>query len=149
LPELRQSGRINPNTGAGSMGRAMAGTGAVPNGWQHVGVATTGMRPTGKLERNLQMGTTVRYKPGGEGLRLLNRALIGAGLLLAMLLVGVQLARAAGTVDYQFSTRPMTSGRVVSVNDHWLVVETDQGQKVGLVMDSHTMVPGEARSSRR
>ena len=47
------------------------------------------------------------------------------------------------TVDYLFSTRPMISGRVVSVNDHWLVVETEQGQQVGLVMDSHTMVPGE------
>ncbi len=47
------------------------------------------------------------------------------------------------TADYQFSTSPMISGRVVSVNDHRLVVETDQGQHVGLVMDSRTMVPVE------
>ena len=47
------------------------------------------------------------------------------------------------TADYVFSTRPMFSGRVVSVNDHRLVVETDQGQQVGLVMDSRTMVPAE------
>ena len=47
------------------------------------------------------------------------------------------------TADYQFSTRSMISGSVVSVNDHRLVVDTDQGQRVGLVMDSNTMVPGE------
>ena len=47
------------------------------------------------------------------------------------------------TADYLVSTRPMLSGRVVSVNDHLLVIETDQGQPVGLVMDSHTMVPRE------
>jgi LPXTG-motif cell wall-anchored protein len=47
------------------------------------------------------------------------------------------------TSDYRFSTKPMVTGRVVSVNDHLLVVETEQGQKVGLIMDSRTMVPGE------
>jgi LPXTG-motif cell wall-anchored protein len=47
------------------------------------------------------------------------------------------------TSDYLHSTRPMISGRVVSVNDHLLVVETEQGQQVGLVMDSRTMVPGQ------
>jgi hypothetical protein len=47
------------------------------------------------------------------------------------------------TSDYLLSTRPMISGRVVSVNDHLLVVETEQGQHVGLIMDSRTMVPGE------
>lgn len=47
------------------------------------------------------------------------------------------------TSDYQFSTRAMVSGRVVSVNDHRLVIDTDQGQRVGMVMDSNTMLPGE------
>ena len=46
------------------------------------------------------------------------------------------------TADYQFSTHPMISGQVVSVNDHQLVVDTYQGQQVGLVMDSRTVVPG-------
>jgi len=46
------------------------------------------------------------------------------------------------TADYQFSTHPMISGQVVSVNDHQLVVETYQGQQVGMVMDSRTVVPG-------
>jgi|SRR6185436_16292644 len=47
------------------------------------------------------------------------------------------------TAAYQFSTRSMLSGQVMSVNDHRLLLRTDQGQQVGLVMDSHTMVPGE------
>jgi hypothetical protein len=45
------------------------------------------------------------------------------------------------TSAYRFSTKPMVSGRVVSVNDHLLVVATEQGQQVGLMMDSRTMVP--------
>jgi hypothetical protein len=43
---------------------------------------------------------------------------------------------------YHFSTHPMISGEVVSVNDHQLVVNTYQGQQVGMVMDSRTLVPG-------
>jgi LPXTG-motif cell wall-anchored protein len=46
------------------------------------------------------------------------------------------------TSAYRYSTKPMVSGRVVSINDHLLVVETEQGQQVGLIMDSRTMVPG-------
>lgn len=45
------------------------------------------------------------------------------------------------TADYQFSTHPMISGRVVSVNDHQMIVDTYQGQQVGMVMDSRTVVP--------
>jgi LPXTG-motif cell wall-anchored protein len=56
---------------------------------------------------------------------------------------GATMRATPTTSDYGFSTRPMISGRVVSVNDHLLVVETEQGQQVGLVMDSRTMVPGE------
>lgn len=57
--------------------------------------------------------------------------------------VGMAMMATPTTADYHSSTRPMVSGRVVSVNDHRLVVKTEQGQMVGLVMDSHTMVPGE------
>lgn len=46
-----------------------------------------------------------------------------------------------GTADYGYSTRPLLSGTVLSVNDHRVVVETDQGRKVAMVMDSRTMVP--------
>jgi LPXTG-motif cell wall-anchored protein len=56
---------------------------------------------------------------------------------------GMTMMATPTTADYHSSTRPMVSGRVVSVNDHRLVVKTEQGQMVGLVMDSHTMVPGE------
>ena len=48
-----------------------------------------------------------------------------------------------GTADHYFSTRPLLSGTVLAVNDHRLVVETDQGRKVALVMDSRTLVPRE------
>lgn len=47
------------------------------------------------------------------------------------------------TADYVHSTRPMVSGRVVTVNDHRLVVRTEQGQRVGMVMDSRTMLSRE------
>lgn len=56
------------------------------------------------------------------------------------------MTAAPTTADYQFSTRPMMTGRVLSVNDHRLLVETDQGQRVGMVMDSRTMVPGEVEA---
>lgn len=56
---------------------------------------------------------------------------------------GTVMKATPSTADYLSSTRPMISGRVVSVNDHQLIVDTEQGQRVGLVMDSRTMVPGE------
>lgn len=57
--------------------------------------------------------------------------------------LGMAMMATPTTADYHTSTRPMVSGRVVSVNDHRLVVKTEQGQMVALVMDSKTMVPGE------
>lgn len=53
------------------------------------------------------------------------------------------VAATPSTADYLYSTRPMISGQVVSVNDHRLVVDTEQGQRVSLTMDSRTMVPSE------
>jgi LPXTG-motif cell wall-anchored protein len=53
------------------------------------------------------------------------------------------MSAAPATADYQFSTHPMVSGRVASVNDHQIVVDTYQGKQVGLVMDSRTVVPGQ------
>ncbi len=47
------------------------------------------------------------------------------------------------TFAWESSIRPMIAGRVVSANDHLLIVDTEQGQRVGVVMDSHTLVPGE------
>jgi LPXTG-motif cell wall-anchored protein len=37
----------------------------------------------------------------------------------------------------------MVSGRVTAVNDHQLIVDTEQGHMVGLLMDSRTMIPGD------
>lgn len=51
-----------------------------------------------------------------------------------------------GTQDHHYSSRPLISGRVMSVTDHRVVVETDQGRNVALVMDSRTMVPREISS---
>ena len=94
------------------------------------------------------MRTTVQH-PRGAALRLGDRALIAAGLFLAMLLVGVLLARAGeaitvpaavpSTTAYHFSSYPMILGTVVTVNDHQMVVDTDQGERVTLEVDTRTM----------
>lgn len=47
------------------------------------------------------------------------------------------------TADHGYSSRPMMSGRVLSANDHQLQVATEQGQRVGLVLDSRTLLPAE------
>lgn len=46
-----------------------------------------------------------------------------------------------GTADYALSTERLLSGTVRSVNDHEVVLETDQGRKIAMVMDSRTMLP--------
>jgi LPXTG-motif cell wall-anchored protein len=56
---------------------------------------------------------------------------------------GAMMTATPNTADYGFSDRPLMSGRVLSVNDHRLVIATNQGQTVGMVMDSRTMVPRE------
>jgi len=54
---------------------------------------------------------------------------------------GATMNATPSTSDYLFSTRPMISGRVITVNDHRLIMATEQGQQVGMVMDSRTMLP--------
>jgi hypothetical protein len=54
-----------------------------------------------------------------------------------------------GTVEHLYSTRPFISGTVLSVNDHRVLVKTDQGRKVAMVMDSRTMVPRELAPGSR
>ena len=44
------------------------------------------------------MRTAVQHHPRDEGLRLLDRALFGTALLLTLLLIGVQLARATEVI---------------------------------------------------
>ena len=62
-------------------------------------------------------------------------------VLAVMVLAGSALAAIPSTTDYLLATQPMISGKVASVNDHNLVVDTDQGQQVTLAVDSRTMVP--------
>jgi hypothetical protein len=61
----------------------------------------------------------------------------------ATLVLGSGVARAAipNTSDYLHKTTPMISGTVLSVDDRQIVVDTDQGQRVTLLMDSRTMIP--------
>ncbi len=56
---------------------------------------------------------------------------------------GAVMTAGPATADNGFSTRPLLSGTVVSVNDHRIILNTDQGQQVALLMDSRTLVPGE------
>ena len=62
-------------------------------------------------------------------------------LLALMVLAGSALAAIPSTTDYLLATQPMISGKVASVNDHMMVVDTDQGGHVTLAVDSKTMVP--------
>lgn len=61
----------------------------------------------------------------------------------ALLVLGTGGARAAipNTTDYLHRTMPMISGVVSSVDDRQIVVDTDQDQRVTLVMDSRTLLP--------
>jgi LPXTG-motif cell wall-anchored protein len=55
--------------------------------------------------------------------------------------LGTPLASPPSTHGYMVAMQPMIVGRVVTVNDHRIVVDTDQGQRVALEMDSGTIVP--------
>jgi hypothetical protein len=62
-------------------------------------------------------------------------------ILALMVLAGSALAAIPSTTDYLLATQPLISGKVASVNDHMMVVDTDQGGHVTLAVDSKTMVP--------
>jgi LPXTG-motif cell wall-anchored protein len=50
------------------------------------------------------------------------------------------------TDEYHVATQAMVVGRVVSVTDHKIVVDTDQRERVALEMDSRTLVPTDLQS---
>jgi LPXTG-motif cell wall-anchored protein len=50
------------------------------------------------------------------------------------------------TDEYHVATQAMVVGRVISVTDHRIVVDTDQHERVALEMDSRTLVPTDLRS---
>jgi hypothetical protein len=62
-------------------------------------------------------------------------------VLALMVLAGSALAAIPSTTDYLLATQPMISGKVATVNDRAMTVDTDQGGQVTLAMDSKTMVP--------
>lgn len=68
------------------------------------------------------------------------KTVIGS-VLAAMVLAGSALAAIPSTTAYLLATQPMITGKVASVNDHVLVVDTDRGERVTLAVDSKTMVP--------
>lgn len=59
---------------------------------------------------------------------------------------GTSLVAAPSTEAHLVAMQPMIAGRVVTVNDHRIVVDTDQGQRVALEMDSRTIVPTDLAS---
>jgi LPXTG-motif cell wall-anchored protein len=62
-------------------------------------------------------------------------------ILAVMVLAGTAFAAIPSTTEYLLATQPLISGRVATVNDHAMTVDTDQGGHVTLAMDSKTMVP--------
>jgi hypothetical protein len=71
------------------------------------------------------MRAQVQHNPRAATLGLLDRALIGAAFLLVLILLGVQMVRAAevmqavpaSTVHHSSSSYPMISGTVFTVNE--------------------------------
>lgn len=48
---------------------------------------------------------------------------------------------APATLEYKLATEPLIFGRVTSVTDHEVVVQTERGERIALAMDSRTVVP--------
>ena len=51
-------------------------------------------------------------------------------LALLALMVGPAMAETPSTTAYNFSSHPMISGTVARVNDHQMIVDTEQGEQV-------------------
>ncbi len=90
----------------------------------------------------------IEQDSAGGTRRRCNATWIGLGTLLAMLLAGALPALAEtmtatipSTTAHYFSSRPMIAGNVVSANDHHLVIDTEQGERVTMEVDSRTLAP--------
>ena len=64
-------------------------------------------------------------------------------VLALMVLEGSARAAIPNTMDYKLATEPLITGTVASANDHMMVVNTEQGRKVTLAVDTKTMVPAD------
>jgi LPXTG-motif cell wall-anchored protein len=66
---------------------------------------------------------------------------VAFAILAVAVLDGSALAAIPSTTDYKLATEPLVTGKVATVTDQMLVMDTDQGSQVSLHMDSRTMVP--------
>ena len=73
-------------------------------------------------------------------IRLMSCIALSAFSLLA-LRIETASAGMPATTAYQFASHPMISGTILTVNDHQMVVNTDQGEQVTLDVDTRTMAP--------
>lgn len=64
-------------------------------------------------------------------------------VLALTVLAGSALAAIPNTMDYKLATEPLITGTVASANDHMMVVNTEQGGKVTLAVDTKTMLPAD------
>jgi len=60
--------------------------------------------------------------------------------------LGTPLRPVPSTEAYIVATQPMLAGRVATVNDHKIVLDTDQGHAVAVEMDSRTLIPTDLQS---
>jgi LPXTG-motif cell wall-anchored protein len=60
--------------------------------------------------------------------------------------LGTPLKPVPSTEAYRLATEPALAGRVAMVNDHHIVVDTDQGHAVPVEMDSRTLIPTDLQS---
>lgn len=68
----------------------------------------------------------------------------GLAATVALLLVaGSALAAIPTTTDHRNATQPMITGTAMLVNEHQLLVNTEQGEEVLLTLDTRTMVPAD------
>jgi LPXTG-motif cell wall-anchored protein len=70
-------------------------------------------------------------------------AMAAMALLLLTWTAGVALAAIPSTTDHRNATTPMITGTAMLVNEHQILINTEQGEEVLLSLDSRTMVPAD------
>jgi LPXTG-motif cell wall-anchored protein len=66
-----------------------------------------------------------------------------AATVALLLMAGSALAAVPTTTDHRNATQPMITGTAMLVNEHQLLVNTEQGEEVLLTLDTRTMVPAD------
>lgn len=66
-----------------------------------------------------------------------------AAMVALLLVAGSALAAIPATTDHRNATQPMITGTAMLVNEHQLLVNTEQGEEVLLTLDTRTMVPAD------